>query len=149
MEQSILLSTKKILGVDGENPAFDQDILTHINSEFSILTDLGIGPPGGFVVEDDEPVWSDYTTGFPTDPEDPEHKVKLSKVKTAVHLRVRLLFDPPTTSHLLDSMKAQLLEHEWRLNVNREAYAWTDPTDEELVGAGFGQGGFGQGGFGL
>lgn len=151
---SILTSTKKILGVGEDDTSFDLDIITHINTEFSILTDLGIGPPGGFIIEDDEPVWADYIEGFTFDPEDPSHKVKLSKVKTAVYLRVRLLFDPPVTPHLLEAMKSQLQEHEWRLNVNREAYAWTDPDpsddeEENLVSTGFGVSGFSQGGFGL
>lgn len=118
MEQSILKSTKKILGVDPADESFDLDIITHINSEFSILTDLGVGPEEGFAIEDDSVEWGSYL------PEDP---IMLAKVKSAVWLRVRLLFDPPTMGFLLDALKEQLREAEWRLNVNREDTEWTDP----------------------
>jgi len=151
MEQSILISTKKILGVGADDESFDLDIITHINTAFSILSDLGVGPNGGFVIEDDEPEWADYLSGAVEDPDDLDHTIKLSKIKTIIHLRARLLFDPPTTTFLLDSMKAQLQEHEWRLNANREAYAWVDPdppTEEEEVEE-LGFGGNIVGGFGL
>lgn len=118
MEQSILKSTKKILGVDPADDSFDLDIITHINSEFSILTDLGVGPEEGFAIEDDSVEWGAYL------PEDP---VMLTKVKTAVYLRTRLLFDPPTVGFLLEAAKEQLREAEWRLNVNRETTEWVDP----------------------
>lgn len=118
MEQSILKSTKKILGVGPDDTSFDLDIITHINSEFSILTDLGVGPAGGFVIQDDSAEWETFL---------PDDKIKLSKVKTCVWLRTRLLFDPPASSYLLDAAAKQLQEHEWRLNVNREATGWTDP----------------------
>jgi len=127
MEQSILKSTKKLLGVGEDDTSFDLDIITHINAEFSILTDIGVGPVGGFVIEDEAAEWDTYFEGLPEDPNDPENKVKLSKVKTCVYLRTRLLFDPPTISYLLDAAKAQLQEAEWRLSANREASAWVDP----------------------
>lgn len=139
MEQSILTSTKKILGVVADDESFDLDIITHINTAFSILTDLGVGPPGGFVIEDAEPVWADFLTNAPDDSTDPEHTIKLSKIKTVIQLRTRLLFDPPTTTHLLEATQAQLREHEWRINTTREAYAWVDPdplvVDEEVIDA--------------
>lgn len=127
MEQSILLSTKKILGVAADDTSFDLDIITHINSEFSILTDLGLGPLGGFIIEDEDVEWADYFEGADEDPNDPDNKIKLSKIKTCVHIRTRLLFDPPTVSYLLDALTKQLQEHEWRLNANREASDYTDP----------------------
>lgn len=127
MEQSILKSTKKILGVRDDDTSYDLDIITFINSAFSVLTDLGVGPANGFVIEDDSSEWSEYFSDSPDDPEDPDHEIKLSKVKTIVALRTRLLFDPPTTGFLLDATKEQLREHEWRLSVNREATGWEDP----------------------
>lgn len=117
MEPSILKSTKKILGVGDDDTSFDLDIITHINTAFSILTDLGVGPAVGFVIEDESEEWEDFLTD----------EIKLSKVKACVHLRARLLFDPPTSSYLLDVIKQQLQEQEWRLSVNREASAWVDP----------------------
>src|SRR3954465_199526 len=118
MEQSILNSTKKILNVNPDDDSFDLDIITHINSAFSVLTDLGVGPVEGFAIEDDTAEWETYL---------PDDLVKLSKVKTCVHLRTRLLFDPPTSSYLLEAVKGQLQEAEWRLSANREATGWTDP----------------------
>lgn len=124
MEQSILKSIKKGVNVDPSDTSFDDDLITHINAEFSILTDLGVGPDGGFVIEDDTIEWAEY---FPNEDDPAKLKVQLSKVKSAVQLRTRLLFDPPTISYLLDALKAQLQEAEWRLNVNREETEWVDP----------------------
>ena len=117
MNNSILISTKKILGIEEQYKAFDPDIITHINTVFSVLTQLGIGDPEGFAIEDDVPEWTDFLQNDPN----------LNAVKTYVYLRVRLLFDPPTTSYLIESMKEQLRELEWRLNVYREDTEWTDP----------------------
>ena len=123
MSDSILTSTKKILGIEEEYTAFDLDILTHINSVFSKLSDLGIGPEAGFMIEDDTKVWSDF---LGTD-------LRLNSVKTYVYLNVRLLFDPPTTSYLITSMKEQIREFEWRLNVKREGVSWVDPDPDPVV----------------
>jgi hypothetical protein len=118
MEQSILKSTKKILGVGDDDASFDLDIITHINAEFSTLTDLGVGPEGGFIIEDETAEWESYLD---------DDQIKLSKVKACVWLRARLLFDPPTSSYHLEAVKDQLREQEWRLNTNREATEWVDP----------------------
>lgn len=132
MEQSILKSTKKLLNVDPDDTSFDLDIITHINSAFSILNDLGVGPEGGFVIEDDYEVWDSYIIDDP---------INLMRVKTCVYLRTRLLFDPPTSGFLLDAIKEQLREIEWRLNTRREATEWIDPdprAEEEMIEGGFG-----------
>ena len=126
MEQSILKSTKKILGIGDDVASFDLDIITHINSEFSILHDLGVGPQAGFIIEDDVVEWSEYLP-------DEEDLVILNKVKAAVWLRTRLLFDPPTSGFLLEALKAQLQEQEWRLNVNREETEWVDPDPSTVL----------------
>jgi hypothetical protein len=120
MEQSILKSTKKLLNIGLDDDSFDLDIITHINSAFSVLHDLGIGPLNGFIIEDDLVEWSEYLP-------DEEDQVELNKVKSIVWLRARLAFDPPNSGFLLDSFKAQLQEQEWRLNVNREETEWVDP----------------------
>ena len=105
MENSILKSTKKILGLDEDYTAFDLDIITHINSTFSILNQLGIGPSDGFSIEDANTQWEDYGL--------PERELKM--VRTDVYLKVRLLFDPPTVSFLIDLANDQIKEHEHRL----------------------------------
>jgi hypothetical protein len=125
MESSILKSTKKILGIDDTYAVFDLDIITHINSAFSTLHQLGLGPDEGFMIEDATPVWDDFLNG----------DNRLNSVKTYVFLKVRSLFDPPSTSYLVEAMNKQITELEWRLNVVREGDSWTDPDPEEPVGA--------------
>lgn len=125
METSILISTKKVLGLADTYTVWDLDIITHINTAFSTLTQLGIGPVGGFVIEDKIPVWADF---IGTDKQ-------LNSVKTYVFLKVRQLFDPPQTSYLISAMEKQIQELEWRLNTHREETGWVDP-DPPLVGEG-------------
>jgi len=110
VSDSILNSTKKVLGVDASYAAFDTDILIHINSAFATLNQLGVGPAEGFVVEDELATWLDFLGPDP----------RLNSVKTYVYLRVRMVFDPPGTSYLLNALEKQLQELEWRLNVVRE-----------------------------
>ena len=107
---SILTSIKKLLGISEDYEHFDQDIIMHINSVFMILTQMGVGPADGFRIEDDSAIWSDFTSDL---------KV-LESVKSYMYLKVRLLFDPPTSSSVLDSTNRLINELEWRLNVAGE-----------------------------
>lgn len=121
MENSILTSTKKILGIAQSYTAFDLDILTHINSTFSTLNQMGIGVEG-FYITSSTAVWTDFV------PTGDYHMVR-----SYVFLKVRMLFDPPGTSFLLTSMEKQIQEFEWRLSTKRE---WLlDPVDPALGGA--------------
>jgi hypothetical protein len=90
----------------------------HINSVFSTLHQLGIGPVEGFLVEDVEPTWDAF---LGTDK-------RLNSVKTYTYLKVRILFDPPATSYLIESLRKQAEEFEWRLNVMRENSVWPERT---------------------
>ena len=110
MEASILFSVKKVLGLAPTYTIFDEDILIHINSTFGILDQLGIGPEGGFFIEDESASWEDFVV--PTN--------QLNLVRTYIFLKVRMLFDPPTTSFLIEAMNNQIKEYEWRLNTFRE-----------------------------
>lgn len=110
MESSILTSTKKILGIAEDYTAFDLDAITHINTAFSTLNQLGIGPEEGFRIDDNSAVWDDL--GLPTN--------QLGMVRTYIFLKTRMLFDPPNTSFLIDAMEKQIREHEWRLSTFRE-----------------------------
>lgn len=124
MEQSILASTKKVVGVLADDTSFDQDILTHINSAFSTLVQLGVGLPEGFEIsEDDDPqlTWADFITGFP------EFDPYIGLIKTCVYFEVRLAFDPPSNPAVLASMERQLEEKKGRLSLAREGAQWTDP----------------------
>ena len=118
MEQSILNSTKKILGIAEDYTAFDEDIITHINTTFSTLTQLGVGPVAGFMIEDASTEWDEYLV----------EDFQYNSVRSYVFLRVRMLFDPPTTSYMIAAMEKQIQELEWRLNVYREETAWVDPS---------------------
>jgi hypothetical protein len=118
LTQSILESVKKNLGMHEDDTSFDQDVLTHINSVFADLSQLGLGPVEGYMIEGSEETWDSYLGGDPN----------LNSVKSYVYLRVRLLFDPPATSFLMSAMNEQIQKLEWRLNVQREGVAWRDPT---------------------
>jgi hypothetical protein len=111
MEDSILTSTKKILGITSDYTAFDLDIITHINSAFATMAQLGVGPAVGFMIEDETSKWEDFIV--PTTP-------MMNMSKTYVFLKTRYLFDPPTTSYHLSAMKEQIAEHEWRIREFRE-----------------------------
>ncbi len=122
MSTSILTSVKKVLGLDESYTAFDVDILMHINTAFSTLNQLGIGPQDGLMIEDDSATW-DSLIG--TDP-------RLNMAKSYTYLKVKQLFDPPGTAYLVDAVAKQILEFEWRLNTLREETEWVDPTPEPL-----------------
>ena len=128
METSILNGVKKILGIADDYTAFDEDIIMHINTAFSTLTQLGVGPSEGFMIEDEGAVWGDFIGD----------DLQFNSVKSYVCLRVRMLFDPPSTSYLITAMENQIRELEWRLNTHREETDWTDPDpivliDEDII----------------
>jgi hypothetical protein len=123
MEDSILISTKKILGVGPDYTAFDADIITHINSTFSIIHQMGVGPVDGFMIEDDSAVWADLEM----------QQSQLNLLRTYVYLRVRMLFDPPTTSFLIEATNKQLQEYEYRLSYNREVYVTMEEKEEGVA----------------
>ena len=108
--ESILTSIKKLLGITEEYNQFDPDIIMHINSVFMILTQLGVGPAEGFSIEDDTAVWTDFI----------QDVKKLESVKTYIYLKVKLAFDPPLSSAVIESMNRLINELEWRLNVAAE-----------------------------
>lgn len=108
--QSILDSIKKLLGMEADYTAFDTDILIHINSTFSTLHQLGVGPKTAFSIESKADTWGSFI----------QDENKLNAVKTYVYIRVRLLFDPPETSHAREAFYKQAQELEWRLNVHAE-----------------------------
>lgn len=120
MIESILDSIKKVLGIDSDYTAFDEDIIMHINTVFSVLGELGVGPTPGFHIEDNTTKWSDFFGGDVN---------TIRSVKTYIYLRVRLLFDPPATSFTITAMENQIKELEWRLSAQREEarYPWVDP----------------------
>lgn len=103
--ESILDSVKKLLGIDKEETCFDQDVVMHINSVLMILNQLGVGTPRPFTIHGADETWADFL-GVQAD---------YNMVKTYVYARVRLVFDPPTTSYLVDSLADLAREYEYRL----------------------------------
>lgn len=106
--ESILTSIKKLLGIAEEYEHFDKDIIMHINSVFMILNQLGVGPSKGFMITDSSASWGDYL---------PEDSTKLESVKTYIYMKVKLMFDPPTSSAVMEATNRIVNELEWRLNV--------------------------------
>lgn len=103
---SILNTIKKMLGIDISYTAFDVDIIVCINTAFFILQQLNVGPTEGFRIFDSSSVWDDFST-----------RADIEAVKSYVYLKTRVQFDPPSSSFVLDAMKNQIQEYEWRLNV--------------------------------
>lgn len=108
---SILVTIKKMLGIDDSYEHFDTDIIVNINTIFMMLNQLGIGPTNGFSIKDKSSIWDDYIS---------VDYLNMEAVKTYIYLRVRLLFDPPTNAFLVEAIKSQIKEIEWRLNVQAE-----------------------------
>ena len=104
--ESILVSIKKLLGIDAEYKHFAPDIIMHINSVFSILTQLGVGPSDGFSITNDSETWTAFIG---------EEPKKFALVKTYMQLKVRLMFDPPLGAAVIESINRQISEFEWRL----------------------------------
>ena len=111
MEESILTSIKKLLGIEEEYEHFDPDIIIGINTALNILTQLGVGPIVGFSINDKTTNWKDFIPDIS----------KFEMVKTYIHLKTKLLFDPPMSAAVIDVIKLQIQELEWRLNNQAES----------------------------
>lgn len=108
---SILKTIRKMVGgIEADQTHFDSDLIVHINSVFSVLTQLGLGPSKGFLISDDTATWDQFI-------EDAEN---IELVKSYVYLRVKLLFDPPSSSAVLEAIERSISEFEFRLNVLAE-----------------------------
>lgn len=109
--ESILASIKKLLGITQECEDFDSDLIVHINSVFMVLTQLGVGPSEGFIIEDDSSTWDEFFVDT----------IQMQAVKSYIFMKVKLLFDPPTSSAVTDSYNRLINEFEWRLKVAAES----------------------------
>lgn len=125
ISESILTSIKKLLGIDENYTHFDADIVMHINSVFSILTQLGVGPANGFSISGKDETWSAFITDKPN---------IFSLVKSYVYMKVRLLFDPPLSSAAIESINRQISEFEWRLFVAADPIEDTSGKEETQNG---------------
>lgn len=106
-DESILDYVKKLLGIQKDYTHFDTDVIYGINAAFAVLTQLGVGPEEGFMINDDTAKWDDFVSDT----------ARLSLIKPYVYLKTRLLFDPPSSQALIDSFNKTIVEYEWRLYV--------------------------------
>lgn len=110
MDDSILNTIKKQLGITEDYTVFDSDLIMHINSVFLTLSQLGVGPDEGFFIEGKNDSWTDYI----------DEGILLNSIKTYVYLKVKLLFDPPGSSYAVDAINNIIKELEWRINAQVE-----------------------------
>lgn len=129
VNDSILLSTKKLLGIEPDVTAFDDALILNINTALSILHQLGVGPDGGLNISGEGSTWEELTGG----------DNRLSMVRTYVHMKVRMMFDPPASSAVMESMENNLKEIEWRilavLDYGTEGRSPTDECVDEVARA--------------
>ena len=118
LEEKILSSIKKLLGLNDGVTVFDTDIVIHINTVFANLTQMGVGPQNdegkniGFKISTGNEVWRDFTA----------NDILIENVKTYIYIKVKMIFDPPTSSALIDAYNAQAKELEWRLYTQEGGY---------------------------
>lgn len=113
IDESILNSIKKLLGINTTETVFDQDIALHINSVFANLVQMGVGPSSGYMITNADNKWSEFCG---------DDLLLLNNVKTYMYLKVKLVFDPPQSSALLEAMNSQIKEIEWRMYVQKGGY---------------------------
>lgn len=110
IDNSILLSIKKLLGLTASDTSFDTDVIIHINTAFMVLNELGVGPEDGYSIKSSEDNWTDFI-------DDEEH---LDAIKTYIYLKVKQVFDPPQHGPTQEALQESIREYEWRLNVKAE-----------------------------
>lgn len=108
MNDSILTSVKKMLGIEEDYEHFDPDIIMHINAVLMILNQIGLGPKEGLIINDKTTPWSSL---IPNEQE-------LGCVRTYVYLKVKLIFDPPLSSSGIEAINKYISELEWRINIS-------------------------------
>ena len=107
IEPSIFKSIKALLGPDADYEVYDNDILLFINGVFSTLTQLGVGPKEGFRITGETETWDDFLEG----------NKDLEFVKDYIFMKVKLIFDPPSSSAVMNAYQEACKELEWRINV--------------------------------
>lgn len=117
---SILNSVKNQLNINVEEIGFDCELILNINSVFSTLYQLGVGPDNGYSISDSSSLWTDYLT----------NEVALEMVKSYMYLKVKSMFDPPANSSYLSAMNEMIREYEWRMSVFGHANLGEDKTDD-------------------
>lgn len=117
---SILLTIKKLIGVDKDYGVFDIDLIVAINSSFMILNQLGVGPDKPFSITDSSQTWKDFFG---------DEEI-FALAKSYIYLRTKLLFDPPSSGVLHEAVERQISEFEWRMHVQADYNNSKDDTSE-------------------
>ena len=119
---SILNSIKKSLGIPSDYSEFDEDVMMHINTSFLTLNQIGAGPKDPFSISDEKATWEDFYEGA----------IDLEAVKTFIYLNVRLIFDPPANSFVVDSMRKTMDELQWRICSQTDTARNLDPENPDV-----------------
>lgn len=131
MEESILNSIKSLLGISNEDTAFDNDILVNINAAFSTLFQVGVGDKIHYFISDGSKTWTDVFV---------KEEDLIDLIKLYTYMKVRIVFDPPTNSSVMEALKQQMQELEYRIMLQADPsdYFKTDvyryPDDEDSDG---------------
>ena len=120
VKESILNSVKKMSGIAEDYEAFDTDLILYINSVFSILHQMGVGPETTYKIQTAENTWDEFT----------EDNTEIEMVKPYVYMKVRLMFDPPSNSFVINSFNEMIKEAEYRLFVIADNNRITEEPDE-------------------
>ncbi len=120
LEQSILTSVKAMMQMPEEYDDFDMELSLHINSAFSTLNQLGVGPEKPFSIEDSTAKWGDFIGD----------NEKIQSVKSYVYISVKIIFDPPQNSGTMEAFQERKRELEFRLNVasDKVVQPWQSPS---------------------
>lgn len=110
MEDSILITIKKLLGISADYTAFDVDVIVAINSALMALYQIGVGNASKHMITGYDDSWSLILND----------SIDLESAKEYVYIKTRLIFDPPTSSSMVDAMNSMASEIEWRLNVQND-----------------------------
>lgn len=122
VDDSILLSIKKMLGMEPEFTQFDPDIILHINTIIQVLYQIGLDIPEGFVVVDQNNLWTDYI-------QNPRYSKITSLIKQYIFMRVRMIFDPPSSQTLSTTIQESINEIQWRISQWIDYYEQNEPDE--------------------
>lgn len=123
VSESILNNVKKVCGIAADYKAFDEDLVMHINSELSVLNQVGVGPAEGLAIVDEMDQWVSLLEG----------EARLNMVKSYIYLKMRLLFDPPQTPPLITALEKQADMFLWRIREFREEQTWVPPATSSTI----------------
>jgi hypothetical protein len=112
---SILEDVKRAIGIVPEYDVFDSQLIICINSVFSTLHQLGLGPEEGFSIEGSKEEWDEFVDS-----------ARFNFVRSYMIMKVHVMFDPPTSSIALEALNKQIEEYEWRMTSEMECYGEED-----------------------